>query len=343
MLIARTYPMRILIFTPWFYPNFGGVETVTDLLARGLTDKNEVLVITSYPSNQQERERPYRVLRSVNIAEQLREVRRADVVLMFGAALRFIWMPLLLGKPVVVNHFKWFPWRLRPFNSALQRLMCVLVTNVAPSQIVARHIGGRTLVIPNPFEARLFHVRTERPRDLELIFLGRLDEVKGIDTLLASLTILRSQNVQPQATIIGAGPAEKSLRILCKQLGLDNQVRWAGALFGDSLARELARHQVMVVPSRWREPFGIVALEGLASGCRLVISDNGGLPEVAGAHALRFTAGDPESLADAIRSALASNSSATDRAAVDRHLARFSVENVTREYQELLGAVVAAS
>ena len=63
----------------------------------------------------------------------------------------------------------------------------------------------------------------------------------------------------------------------------------------------MARAAIVVVPSRWQEPFGLVALEALASGAALICADRGGLREVAGDAAVYVDPDDPAALAAAIR------------------------------------------
>lgn len=71
---------------------------------------------------------------------------------------------------------------------------------------------------------------------------------------------------------------------------------------GLELAQILNAHYAMCIPSVWEEPFGIVALEGSACGCRVICSDNGGLPEAAGPGAFLFRTGDANNLAETIKS-----------------------------------------
>ena len=66
----------------------------------------------------------------------------------------------------------------------------------------------------------------------------------------------------------------------------------------------VAMHKIMVVPSTWAEPFGIVALEGIASGCALIASANGGLKDAVGSCGLFFPNGDATALAAAIQKVL---------------------------------------
>ena len=62
----------------------------------------------------------------------------------------------------------------------------------------------------------------------------------------------------------------------------------------------MARAAIVIVPSRWPEPFGLTALEAMASGAALICSARGALPEVAGEAALYADPDDPDALAEAI-------------------------------------------
>jgi glycosyltransferase involved in cell wall biosynthesis len=66
----------------------------------------------------------------------------------------------------------------------------------------------------------------------------------------------------------------------------------------------LNRHRILVAPSRWQEPFGLVALEGIASGCVVVASSGGGLTDAVGGCGLIFPTGNAVALADSIEKLL---------------------------------------
>jgi glycosyltransferase involved in cell wall biosynthesis len=117
-----------------------------------------------------------------------------------------------------------------------------------------------------------------------------------VHLILEALITLRSQGQCLTLTIVGSGPEEAALRRLAQQLGLDDQVCFAGVERGHNLARLLNAHRVMVVPSIWLEPFGIVALEGIACGCIVIGSEGGGLKEAIGPCGLTFPNGDVEAL-----------------------------------------------
>ena len=135
--------------------------------------------------------------------------------------------------------------------------------------------------------------------------LGRLVSDKGVDLLLEALALLRQQHLAPRLTIIGDGPERPALQAQAEAAGLSHQVSFLGPLSGEPLRAALARHRVIVMPSRWAEPFGIVALEGMACGCVPIGSSGGGLAEALGNAGLVFQTGSAQQLAACIASLLA--------------------------------------
>src|SRR5690606_8042863 len=127
---------------------------------------------------------------------------------------------------------------------------------------------------------------------------------KGCDMILEALDILKPQNIFPTLTVIGEGPELSSLQGLCEKFGLTGQVSFAGAKTGKELCRILNEHKILAAPSLWNEPFGKVALEGLACGCKVIVPDAGGFPEAAGPSGILFEKGNVEDLAKKIKQTL---------------------------------------
>jgi glycogen synthase len=102
------------------------------------------------------------------------------------------------------------------------------------------------------------------------------------------------------------------------------------------------RHQVIVIPSRWPEPFGIVALEGIACGCIALGSEQGGLNEAIGNCGMTFRNGDGDELADRLRDLLSDSQLREEfRAAAAAHLERFRAPTVAQHYLALLRELAA--
>lgn len=109
-----------------------------------------------------------------------------------------------------------------------------------------------------------------------VIAAGRLDAIKGLDLLVEAWLAVDPPG--ERLTIVGAGPQEAHLRRLAGDR--DDVEILASVPHGEVLDR-FAHARLAVVPSRWPEPFGRVALEAQHHGTPALVSDAGGLPEVA--------------------------------------------------------------
>jgi glycogen(starch) synthase len=197
-------------------------------------------------------------------------------------------------------------------------------------------------VIGNPYEDRFFRLMPEITRDKTIVFVGRLVSDKGVDLLLQALKLLQRDGFSPDLTIVGSGPEEGNLRKLSAQLGLDRQVTFAGQQSGNSLAQTLNRHRVLAVPSRWAEPFGIVALEGIACGCVVVGSQNGGLKEAIGPCGLTFENGNVAALASQLQRLINEpDTRATLLQRAPEHLANFRSEVIAAAYLRIMRKMIA--
>jgi glycosyltransferase involved in cell wall biosynthesis len=214
-------------------------------------------------------------------------------------------------------------------------------TNLAVSRAVAAKMPVPAELVGDPYDDAVFFEAETPVRKRDLIYTGRLVSDKGIDLLLLALGKLKKQGVCPALTVAGDGSESSMLQQLSAQLGLTEQVVFTGQKSPGELADLLRGHRIQVVPSRWEEPFGIVALEGLACGCKLIVAESGGLLEAAGSCATVFKRGDVDSLECALLSAL--NDPPESEAARQsrlRHLARFKKSNVAAQYLAAFRAVL---
>src|SRR5207247_7038776 len=149
--------------------------------------------------------------------------------------------------------------------------------------------------------------------------------------------------------VAGSGTHEQELRRQANELGLDGHGTFLGWI-GDDLLHSLYRiADLCVVPSIY-EPFGLVALEAMASGCPCLVADTGGLREVVPNEdvGLRFRARDPESLAEMAERVL-TDAALRDRlvAEASEHVLTFDWADVAEQaaalYRELAGGGVSPS
>lgn len=116
----------------------------------------------------------------------------------------------------------------------------------------------------------------ERVHEGGLLFVGRVVPQKGVDALLRCLPHVKS----PVALVVaGDGPSLGETRRLAARLGLENRVRFVGWAGAKEKAALYQRASVVVVPSLWPEPFGIVGLEAMSYGKPVVAFDVGGIGE----------------------------------------------------------------
>jgi glycosyltransferase involved in cell wall biosynthesis len=326
--------MRILIHSRAFPPDVGGLETVMEMLAEGFVrEGHEVKVVTATPEVGSGRF-AFGVVRNPGCREFLSLVAWSEVVLQGGLSLKWLWPLLFNRRRLVVSHHTWFPGDLR---GQMKNLLTYLFTNIAVSKALACRIKGRTAVIPNSYRNDVFREIAGHKRDQELVYLGRLVPEKGLDVLLEALARLIREDLQPCLTVIGTGPEGDRLRTRAVELGIHSQVKFVGVQQGEDLARTLNSHRILVIPSTWEEPFGIVALEAIGCGCVVIGTDGGGLPEAIGPCGVIVPRRDAEALATAIRELVINEQlQRRYRAAFHDHLARYTPERLVRAYLNVL-------
>jgi len=162
--------------------------------------------------------------------------------------------------------------------------------------------SGIVRVVCNGVGEREFEPVTPVAGATDLLFVGELRHLKGVDVLLEALARLHRNGCLASLTIVGEGPDGETFRGQVSRLGLSEAVRFAGY----RPAREaftLAR--ILVLPSR-KESLPYVALEAAAAGVPVIATNVGGIPEIFGPFSHRLVPPeDPTALAAAAASALA--------------------------------------
>jgi glycosyltransferase involved in cell wall biosynthesis len=333
--------MRILIVSHAFLPHLGGIETATDALARAFLRRgHQVTVATETPSGRLD-DLPYPVLRRPRPGGLLAAVADCEVCLHNNISLRAAWPLLLRRRRWVVVHQTGLrrPGGGLSLADRAKRLALRFARSIAISRAVASDLPVPATVIPNPYRDDIFRRRNDGPRPYDLAFVGRLVSDKGAALLLDALALLAGDGLAPRLLLIGSGPEEPALRAQAAALGLEGRVTFAGPRRGAELAALLNQARILVVPSLWAEPFGIVALEGIACGCIVVGSERGGLPEAIGPCGVTFPNGDAAALAAALARLLRDPAAAARLlVAAPAHLARHSAEAVGDAYLKVLAA-----
>ena len=181
------------------------------------------------------------------------------------------------------------------------------------------------------------------PHERLVLLVGRLVYEKGFHLALEALPDLIERLRTVRFVVAGSGTAEHELREQASRLGLDGHGAFLGWI-GDDLLHSLYRiADLTVVPSIY-EPFGLVALEAMASGCPCLVADTGGLREVVpnADVGLRFRSRDPRSLA-AMAERLLTDRELRERlvAEASEHVLSFDWTDVARQIAALYAEVAA--
>ena len=185
--------------------------------------------------------------------------------------------------------------------------------------------------------------RFAAPEEQLVLLVGRLVYEKGFQIALEALPGLIERLGDVRFVVAGSGTHESELRSQAGALGLDDHVTFLGWI-GDDVLHSLYRiADLTVVPSIY-EPFGLVALEAMASGCPCLVADTGGLREVVQHESvgLRFRSRDPESLG-AVAERLLRDADLRDRlvAEASEHVLGFDWADVARQVADVYTASIA--
>lgn len=139
-----------------------------------------------------------------------------------------------------------------------------------------------------------------------LLCIGRLTSDKGFDLAIRAFARLRERGTLATLVMAGDGPERGALAALARDLGLTDQVAFPGWVRPDRVGPLMNAATVVVMPSRWPEPFGLVALQAAQMGRPVIACAVGGLPEVVehNATGVLVTPGDERAMTDAIEAIL---------------------------------------
>ncbi|TSC80399.1 MAG: group 1 glycosyl transferase [Candidatus Peregrinibacteria bacterium Gr01-1014_25] len=207
------------------------------------------------------------------------------------------------------------------------------------SVLVRRALGyGRkdVLRIPNGVHVGMYAHERARERRVPgcILFVGRLERMKGVDVLIDAFRLLASEFPHAHLRIVGSGSLRRTLERRAADLAATGRITFAGYLPADAVAAEFARAPIFCALSR-SEALGNVFLEAQAAGCAVVASRTGGIPDIVveGQTGLLIPPNHPQEAADALRLLLRKND-LTDRlgkAGAD-HARKFDWSRITAEY-----------
>lgn len=340
--------LKILFLSHTFYPQLGGIEANSEVLAGAFFKAGHQVHLLTWTPDPTGKKFAYEVIRNPGKRRLFKEHAWADLVFENNPCFRLGWPSIFFRKPsvIVLN-----TWIRRTDGSVDMRDKLKIIwwlkrskEIIAVSDAIRRGCWPKATVITNPYSVHDFRIMPGISRDIDFVFLGRLVSDKGADQAILAMHKLKTSNAnekyimhEPVLTIVGDGPDRNKLKTMVSDLGLEDSVNFTGSLRGEALSRCLNRHRFMLIPSAWEEPFGNVVLEGMACGCVPISSDGGGLPEAVGNAGLTFRRGNVDSLVTCIRKIL--NDPDLEKQllkAAPGHLAAHHPDLVSKKYLQVI-------
>lgn len=367
--------MRLLYWTERFWPVIGGLETYAKQFIPAIRERGyEVAIITVRLHDHPEEEivdgaTVYRlpfdeVLRGRNPEAFVALRRRVE-------AIRRDFDPDLvhanLYGPSIVMHVETNKRAPVPtvvamhcdlsetngFGSVVQRLLDQAAWVTAVS---AAALGDLKKMFPQIRDKSSFIYNglatdglepTSLPTDApHVLCFGRVVDVKGFDVAIEAFAEVRRSFPGARLTIAGDGPERPALEQQAQDLGLGDAITFPGVVHPERIYDLIGQSSVILVPSRWREPFGLVAVEAALMARPVIATRVGGLQEVVidGETGFLVDKDDPAALARRLADVLAQPELAARLGARGRAnaLRRFSMETNAAAYDALYRQVLAA-
>jgi glycogen synthase len=336
--------MNILIISYAYFPSIGGIETVTKLMAEGFSLRGHNVKTVTDTTVDASWTDSSNVYRRPSPFELIKLSAWADVIWQNGISLKYLWAAFLCKKPTAVTLqcpiYPSYPTKtLREQLKALSLRGCRVLA-------ISRYVLNDTTLpfdlVGNPYNTSCaVRDSDQNVKRKDFVVVGRLVSDKGVDLFIQAVARLVCDKRQISCTIVGDGPERENLQKLAAAMGVERFIEFVGYRNGDALYHLIAEHNVIVVPSRWNEPFGVVALEGIACGCIVVGSNGGGLPLAIGPCGITFENNNVDQLIDCLQRVLDDNNlRARLRMNRSDHLSRFNLDALVQHYIAVFEALI---
>lgn len=302
--------MRILYWTEVFWPHIGGVEVLSKHFIPAMQERGyEFAVVTSHHDHNLPDESVYddipvyrfhfrtslergdlkQLKAALQKVAMLKESFKPDLVHInhCGPSVFFHLITInICHSPMLVTIHAWHSPKSR-HNTLLERMLCSAGWVNAPSGALldkARNlvpeITARSSVIHNALNMPSLEPAPLSFDEPRLLCLGRVVNDKGFDLALDAFAGIVVRYPKARLIVAGDGPARPELEQRAASLGILNAVEFTGWVAPSKVFDLINTATIVIVPSRWHEPFGLVALEAAQMARPVVATSVGGLPEV---------------------------------------------------------------
>ncbi|WP_225871039.1 glycosyltransferase family 4 protein [Pedobacter frigiditerrae] len=278
--------LRIAVIADPFIPvpplNYGGIERIIDFLVTGLTEKGHELVLLAHPESKVickhlsygDQNSIFKHLKNIVKVNQLKAYQ-PDIIHSFGR-LAYLLPFLQSSTPKIMSYQR------EPTISQIKKAMKLVKKNTLTftgcSAYISKQIGPYAPSFPifNGVDLKLYDFQNEVAPDAPLIFLGRIEPIKG-----THIAIEVAKKTNRKLIIAGNIPYEyQSYFDNIIQPSLNDQITYVGAVNDLQKNELLGKAAAFLMPIEWNEPFGIVMAEAMACGTPVIGFNRGSVPEV---------------------------------------------------------------
>lgn len=284
---------------------YGGIERIVDMLAHGLAARGHEVTVFAHPDSQTAGSLvpwPGSSSRSPtdtawNAATLARHVRRERFDLVHSFSRLAYMAPILPSRiPKLMSYQR----AISPRTTSLANRLAfgsLQFTAISRWMVSAAPLAGRWHVVPNGVPLDVFDFQPEPGADAPLVFLGRIEEIKG-----PHLAIEVARRAQIPLVIAGNIPTEHEgfFREKIRPHVDGEMVRYIGPVDDAEKNALLGRARALLMPILWDEPFGIVMIEAMACGTPVIGFRRGAVPEVVEHGVTGFVCDSVDEMAEAV-------------------------------------------
>ena len=305
--------MRVLVVSPYFYPEGGGLEKYAYRMTKDLSRDSEVVVLCSTKERKYKeenldgikviRKRPNLIISNTPIRlllpfELLSILKKGDFELIiahtpvpfYADAASLV--AKLLKKPIIIVYHvgelkkgSWTDILAQLYEKTLEKITLRNAKIIAVSRYVQKILWrkGFNSEVKYPKLDEIFLAVRPNFKGDEILFvgqLGRFHKWKNLELLLKALVLVKNKIPNVKLVIIGEGDLKEHYVELSKELDLENNVKFLGFVSDEELIKHYKKAKLLVLPSSKSEAFGMVVLEALSLGTPVVVSKMGEFPRI---------------------------------------------------------------
>lgn len=321
---------------------YGGIERVVDLLVRELVGRGHQVTLFAHPESHTAGElRPYGAPPHVSTASRLRELWQVggglvslrgsiDLVHSFGRLAALAPILPLRRLPKIQSYQRAIPWRGARRAASLARESLVFTGCSTSLYAGGSADAGEWRTIFNMVDMRHYTAAASVDRDAPLVFLGRIERIKGPHHAIA-IARMAGRRLVIAGNTVNDGPDGRFFEREIRPHVDGTNVRYIGPVNDEQKVALLRTAAALLMPIEWDEPFGIVMAEALACGTPVIALRRGSAPEVVRDGVNGFVCDTREQAA-----AVVAHLGQLDRSAVRRDCEiRFGAAAVTTQYEQL--------